>query len=213
MTAAGTIPGHGKRRLMRLQAIVLISAALGVTFVRFQMQQEQDLPTWVQFPAGHWLQEPDGFNGMKFDATRSETEKVVKVEDCVTAIYGNLSCKVTLQVAGKPFAGEVLFGVPHDPKTGAVTGEGRLANITAAFKKPEFDFVKAAFIKMYGHPHQATSSPQVESGEFLSWIGNKAMIRLTLLRDDASFVISPNPFARGGKIITTIEELPTTQKR
>jgi len=98
-------------------------------------------------------------------------------------------------------------------KTSAPAGEGRLANIYASFNRADFGFVKAAFVKMFGQPHKTDSPPQGESGEFLSWIGNKAEIRLSVLRDDAAFVISPNMIARGGKVGSSLELLPTPRKR
>jgi hypothetical protein len=163
-----------------------------------------DPPAWVPFPADHWPQEPDGFNGMRFDATRAETEKAIKLESCETVKYGNLSCKTTLVIAGKAFGGDVLFAVPHDMKTGSPIGEGHLANIYAGFGKADFAFVKAAFINMYGQPHQTDT----QDGECLLWTGNKAEIRLNESRGDAAFVISPNMRARGATSVATVEDLP-----
>ena len=63
---------------MRLLTILLGFAAITGTGSAFQMTQQPGPPAWVPLPADHWPQEPDGFNGMKFDAARPETEKVIK---------------------------------------------------------------------------------------------------------------------------------------
>jgi hypothetical protein len=169
-----------------------------------------DPPAWVPFPADHWPQEPDGFNGMKFDATRAETEKAIKLESCETVKYGNLSCKTTLVVDGKAFRGEILFGVAHDPKTGSQIGDEHLMNTYASFDKTEFAFVKAAFIKMYGQPHHVDD---FGGGEHLTWTGNKAEVRVSVIGDNAAFVISPNMRARGAVGVSSIEALPVSHKK
>ena len=190
---------------------VFLALFIGVAVAQFpddEGLQDNDVPAWVPFPADHWPQEPDGFNGMKFDATRAETEKAIKLENCETVKFGNLSCKATLVVAGKAFRGDVLFGVPHDMKTGAPIGEGHLGNIYASFGKADFAFVKAAFIRMYGQPHHVAD----QGDEYLTWIGNKALIRLYESGDDAAFVISPNMRARGAKGVGWIEATVSHKK-
>jgi hypothetical protein len=221
---------------MRLLTMVLGFAAITNTGSAFQMTPQPNPSTWVPLPADHWPQEPDGFNGMKFDATRSEIEKVIKLENCETAKYGNIGCKVTLDFAGRNLKGNILFLVPQDPKTNASVGQGRLGNIYAQFGKTDYSFVKAAFIKMYGQPHQidtpasldakmrARMSPeeqmsirpsvirsQDQNGEFLTWQGNKTEIRLNVEGDDGTFVFSPNMRARGAIAMSTIEVLPVEE--
>jgi hypothetical protein len=98
-----------------------------------------------------------------------------------------------------------------------------LSSISGTFDKADYPAVKAAFIKMYGQPHQidtpasmlakamarmspeaqvsmrssAAATSQDESGEFLVWQGNKAEIHLNLGRGDGNFVFSPNLWAKG----------------
>ena len=192
---------------MRLLVILLLFTGSAVA----QHSSDERLPTpaWVPFPADHWPQEPDGYNGMKFDATRAETEKTTTLENCQVVIYGNLSCKTTLDVAGKLFKADILFGVTP----GSPVSEGRLTNIYAAFHKTDFAHVKAAFVKMYGRPHRTGPQPNGESGEFLTWTGNRAEISLHVLRDDAAFVIMPNLIARGARFGASLETIPASRKQ
>ena len=184
----GKEKGAGRMRLVRI--LIALSA-----FTIAGMPQEHATPTWVPFPADHWPEEPDGFNGMKFDATPAESEKTIKLENCETIEHGNLSCKTTLTLAGKAFRGDILFTVPYNPKTGSPVGEGRLARISSEFDKADYAFVKAAFVKVYGQPHGT------EEGGTLRWTGNKAEIRLNV----GFFSISPNMVARGVIRKVTIE--------
>jgi hypothetical protein len=185
---------------VRFVKILLTLAAFVGIVVAFQMTKKlpdasdlQDVPPWKPLPADHWPQEPDGFNGMKFNATRAETEKVIKLESCEIGIYGNLYCKTSVVVDGKPFKADILFGIPHDPKTGAVIGEGRLSNFYVKFPKADYAFVKTAFIKMFGTPHKTSYHfPEEKDSEFLDWFGNKTPIRMNVLREDGAFVIEPN---------------------
>lgn len=163
----------------------------------------QNSPKWVPFPADHWPQEPDGLNGMKFDASRAETEKVAKLESCETIRFGNLHCKTTLTVAGKVFRGDVVFVVGHDPKTDVPIGEGHLTNIGASIdNKAEFAFVKSTFIKMYGQPHHERLDAM--GREYLTWDGNKADIRLSAV----GFALASNMWARGGRLVSTLGVVP-----
>ena len=136
------------------------------------------------------LTEPDGFNGMRLGATRAETEKVAKLQNCEVVRSGhpeiiqfeNLKCNTTLVVDRRDFRGHVLFSVPPN-------GEGTLWTISADFGKGEFAFVRAAFIKRYGLPHYFTLS----GGQHLTWASSKALIIVTeVVGDHASFSISPN---------------------
>jgi hypothetical protein len=178
---------------MRLFLVVLMFARC-----TFLMSQQNTTPTWRPYPAGHWPQEPDGFNGMKFDASRAATEKVAKLEDCEKVKFGNISCKTTLSIKAKPFEGSVLFAVPQ----GLPPETGRLASIYAEFSKADYPFVKAAFIENFGQPHSPSNIGTEK--EYLVWQGNKAEIRLSV----GVFVLEPNYIARGAIPMSTIESLP-----
>ena len=161
--------------------------------------------------AGHWPQEPDGFGGLKFDATRAETEKKIKLENCQIlevpavvkkAVGGKmnlpLECKASLNVAGKPFIANVQFAVPHD-------GMSRLINIYGTFARADYPSVKIAFIRLYGQPHRIDTLAGEES---LFWGGNKAQIHLSVFGNGGNFGFSP------GRAVTrlTIEELPVDSR-
>ena len=94
---------------LRTLTILLAFAALTVTGVGCQVFREHDA---AALRAGHWPQEPDGFGGLKFDATRAETEKKIKLENCQIlevpaavkkAVGGKmnlpLECKASLKLA------------------------------------------------------------------------------------------------------------------
>jgi hypothetical protein len=66
---------------LRKLTILLAFAALTVTGVGCQVFHEHDA---AALRAGHWRQEPDGFGGLKFDATKDQTEKKIKLENCHT---------------------------------------------------------------------------------------------------------------------------------
>jgi hypothetical protein len=189
---------------MRLLLILL--AFSGSTLL--MSQQEFKTADWKPYPAGHWPQEPDGFYGMKFDASRAETAKTIKLEGCQTVKFGNVSCNTAVVFEGRSFKASVMFLVPqgYPPET------GKLGSVYAEFGKDDFPFVKAAIIKMFGPPHQSGNPAAKEepAAECLSWQGNKAEIRLNVLREKGMFVIEPNFLSRGWKVKTeaTIEFKP-----
>ncbi len=158
--------------------------------------------TWAPFPAGHWPQEPNGFQGLKFDATPAEAGQTTQLENWETVEYGNLRCNAALVLAGKTFQGNILFATPHNPKTRAPVGEGRLAQIYAEFDSGDFAFVKTAFVEMYGPPHET------DANGMLKWIGNKAEIRLNA----GFFWISPNMAARGATLHVAMEFQPLPEE-
>ena len=107
--------------IVRTLTILLAFAALTVAGVGCQKFHEHDTA------AGHWPQEPDGFGGLKFDTTKDQTEKKIKLENCHTLEFpaaikkavggkmnGTLECKASQKVAGKTFIANVQFSVPHD---------------------------------------------------------------------------------------------------
>jgi L-alanine-DL-glutamate epimerase-like enolase superfamily enzyme len=98
---------------LRTLTILLAFAASTVTGVGCQVFHEHHA---AALRAGHWCQEPDGFGGMKFDATKDQTEKKIKLENCHTLeipaaikkavggkMNGTLDCNASLKVAGKSF--------------------------------------------------------------------------------------------------------------
>ena len=193
---------------LRTLTILLTFAALTVTGVGCQVFHEHDA---AALRAGHWPQEPDGFGGLKFDATRAETEKKIKLENCQIpevpaavkkAVGGKmnlpLECKASLKVAGKSFIANVQFAVPHD-------GESRLINIYGTFARADYPSLKIAFIRLYGQPHRIDTLAGEES---LFWEGNKAQIHLGVFGNGGNFGFSP------GRAVTraTIEELPVDSR-
>ena len=193
---------------LRTLTILLAFAALTVTGVGCQVFHEHHA---AALRAGHWPQEPDGFGGLKFDATRAETEKKIKLENCQIpevpaavkkAVGGKmnlpLECKASLKVAGKPFIANVQFAVPHD-------GESRLINIYGTFARADYPSLKIAFIRLYGQPHRIDTLAGEES---LFWEGNKAQIHLGVFGNGGNFGFSP------GRAVTraTIEELPVDSR-
>ena len=187
------------------QTILLAFAALTATGVGCQVFHEHDA---AALRAGHWHQEPDGFGGLKFDTTKDQTEKKIKLENCHTLefpaaikkavggkMYGTLDCKASLNVAGKTYLANVQFSVPHD-------GESQLINIYGAFARADYPSVKKAFIKLYGQPHRIDT---LEGEESLSWRGNKVQIHLSVFRDGGNFGISR------GKVLVTLE--PSVDRR
>ena len=122
---------EGRNDPMRFRAVLL---ALFIGTAAAQLRD--DGLARAHSPADHWTQEPDGFNGMRFGATRAETEKVIKPETCKTGDLAATSCKVTLTVAGKPFQGGLLFLVPRDLETGAPVGEAQLNPFTPSSRGP-----------------------------------------------------------------------------
>ena len=190
------------------QKILLAFAALTATGVGCQVFHEHDA---AALRAGHWHQEPDGFGGLKFDATRAETEKKIKLENCqipeVPAavkkavggkMNGTLDCKASLKVAAKSFIANVQFAVPHD-------GESRLINIYGTFARADYPSVKIAFVRLYGQPHRIDTLAGQES---LFWGGNKAQIHLGVSGNGGNFGFSP------GRAVTraTIEALPVDSR-
>ena len=188
---------------LRTLTILLAFAALTITGVGCQVFHEHDA---AALRAGHWPQEPDGFGGLKFDATRAETEKKIKLENCQIpevpatvkkAVGGKmnlpLECTASLKVAGKSFIANVQFAVPHD-------GESRLINIYGTFARADYPSLKIAFIRLYGQPHRIDTLAGEES---LFWGGNKAQIHLGVFGNGGNFGFSP------GRAVTrlTIEEL------
>jgi hypothetical protein len=130
---------------VRTLTILLAFAALTVTGVGCQVFHEHDA---AALRAGHWPQEPDGFGGLKFDTTKDQTEKKIKLENCHTLEFpaaikkalgrkmnGTLDFKASLNVAGKTFIANVQFSVPHD-------GESQLINIYGAFARADYPSVK-----------------------------------------------------------------------
>jgi len=175
------------------------------------MMRPVDPPAWVPYPADHWPQEPDGFNKMKFAETKAQTEqRGVKLTNCKTGMYDNLYCDTTLEIEGRTFSGNLCFGVKHSAD-GKVQGEGHLGNIYAEFDASDYPFVKAAFIRRFGEPHSTQAPFGDQPGEMLNWAGNKAMIRITVLRDKGGFVLSPNFFARGATLESSFGQI--TKKR
>lgn len=161
--------------------------------------------------ASHWPQEPDGFGGLKFDTTKDQTEKKIKLENCHTLEFpaaikkavgvkmnGTLDCKAPLNVAGKSLIANVQFAVPHD-------GESRLINIYGTFARADYPSLKIAFIRLYGQPHRIDTFAGEES---LFWGGNKAQIHLGVFGNGGNFGFSP------GRAVTrlTIEELPADSR-
>jgi hypothetical protein len=194
--------------ILRTLTILLAFAALTVTGVGCQVFQEHGTPA---LRAGPWPQGPDDFGGLKFDATRAETEKKIKLENCqilevpaaVKKAAGGkmnlpLECKASLNVAGKPFIANVQFAVPHD-------GESRLINIYGTFARADYPSLKIAFIRLYGQPHRIDTLAGEES---LFWGGNKAQIHLGVFLNGGNFGFSP------GRAVTrlTIEELPVESR-
>ena len=193
---------------LRTLTILLAFAALTVTGVGCQVFHEHDA---AALRAGHWRQEPDGFGGLKFDATKDQTEKKIKLENCHTLeipaaikkavggkMNGTLDCKASLNVAGKSFIANVQFAVPHD-------GESRLINIYGTFARADYPSLKIAFIRLYGQPHRIDTLAGEES---LFWGGNKAQIHLGVFGNSGNFGLSP------GRAVTriTIEELPVESR-
>src|SRR5215469_18518376 len=161
--------------------------------------------------AGHWLQEPDGFGGLKFGRTKDQTEKKIKLEYCHTLEFpapnktavggkmnGTLDCKASLNVAGRSLIANVQLAVPHD-------GESRLINIYGRFARADYPSLKIAFIRLYGQPHRVDTLAGEES---LFWGGNKAQIHLGVSGNGGNFGFSP------GRAVTrlTIEELPVDSR-
>jgi hypothetical protein len=193
---------------LRTLTVLLAFAALIVTGVGCQVFHERDA---AALRAGHWLQEPDGFGGLQFDATRAETEKKIKLENCQIpdvpaavkkAVGGTmnlpLECKASMKVAGKSFIANVQFAVSHD-------GESRLINIYGTFARANYPSLKIAFIRLYGQPHRIDTLAGEES---LFWEGNKAQIHLGVFGNGGNFGFSP------GRTVTraTIEELPVDSR-
>jgi len=191
---------------LRTLTILVAFAALTVTGVGCQVFHDHDA---AALRAGHWPQEPDGFGGLKFDATRAETEKKLKLENCQIpevpaavkkAVGGKmnlpLECKASLKVAGKSFIANVQFAVPHD-------GESRLINIYGTFARADYPSLKIAFIRLYGQPHRIDTLAGEES---LFWGGNKAQIYLGVFGNSGNFGFSP------GRAVTRIEELPVDSR-
>jgi len=190
---------------LRTLAILLAFAALTITGVGCQGFHEHGTSA---SRAGHWPQEPDGFGGLKFDTTKDQTEKKIKLENCHTLEFpapikkavggkmnGTLDCQASLNVAGKTFLANVQFSVPQD-------GESQLINIYGAFAKADYPSVKKVFIKLYGQPHRIDT---LEGEESLSWRGNKVQIHLSVFRDGGNFGISR------GKVLVTLE--PSVDRR
>ena len=182
------------------QKILLAFAALTATGVGCQVFHEHDASA---LRAGHWDPEPDGFGGLKFDTTKDQTEKKIKLENCHTLEFpapikkavggkmnGTLDCQASLNVAGKTFLANVQFSVPQD-------GESQLINIYGAFAKADYPSVKKVFIKLYGQPHRIDT---LEGEESLSWRGNQVQIHLSVFRDGGNFGISR------GKVFVTLEQ-------
>jgi hypothetical protein len=193
---------------LRTLTILLAFAAWTVTGVGCQVFHEHGTPA---LRAGHWRQEPDGFGGLKFDATKDQTEKKIKLENCHTLeipaaikkavgakMNGTLDCKVSLKVAGKSFIANVQFAVPHD-------GESRLINIYGTFAKADYPSLKIAFVRLYGQPHRINTLAGEES---LFWEGNKAQVYLGFFGNGGNFGFSP------GRAVTraTIEKLPVDSR-
>ena len=189
--------------IVRTLTILLAFAALTVAGVGCQKFHEHDTA------AGHWPQEPDGFGGLKFDTTKDQTEKKIKLENCHTLEFpaaikkavggkmnGTLECKASQKVAGKTFIANVQFSVPHD-------GESHLIDIYGAFGRADYPSVKRAFIKLYGQPHRIDTLAGEES---LSWGGNKAQIHLGVFGNSGNFGFSP------GRAVATIEKLPVDSR-
>ena len=196
----------GEVPTLRTLTILLAFAELTITGVGCQVFPEHGRPA---LRAGHWPQEPDGFGGLKFDATRAETEKKIKLENCQIlevpavvkkAVGGKmnlpLECKASLNVAGKPFIANVQFAVPHD-------GMSRLINIYGTFARADYPSVKIAFIRLYGQPHRIDTLAGEES---LFWGGNKAQIHLSVFRDGGNFGLSR------GKVRANLEVLPLDRR-
>jgi hypothetical protein len=191
LTTDGTTHSHPREIESRLRRNFFLATYEYMKDNGGEIMRAVDPPKWVPFPADHWPQEPDGFNGLKFGSTQAETEQTIKLESCENIRYGNLTCKTTLTVAGKTFSGNILFAGPYDPKTDALIGERHLTHITASIGKAEFAFVKAAFIKMYGQPHHVGD---FGGGEHLTWTGNKAEIGLFVMGN-----ARPSQFHQTGK--------------
>jgi len=183
--------------IVRTLTILFAFAALTVTGVGCQVFHGRDA-----LRAGHWPQEPDGFGGLKFDTTKDQTEKKIKLDNCHTLEFpaaarlavgekmnGTLDCKAPLNVAGKILIASVQFSVPHD-------GESQLINIYGAFGRADYPSMRKAFIKQYGPPHRIDTH---EGEESLSWRGNKVQIHLSVFRDGGHFGISH------GKVLVTLE--------
>ena len=192
--------------IVRTLTILLAFAALTVAGVGCQKFHEHDTA------AGHWPQEPDGFGGLKFDTTKDQTEKKIKLENCHTLEFpaainkkavggkmnGTLDCKASLNVAGKSFIANVQFAVPHD-------GESRVINIYGTFARADYPSLKIAFIRLYGQPHRIDTLAGEES---LFWGGNKAQIHLGVFGNGGNFGFSP------GRAVSraTIEKLPVDSR-
>jgi hypothetical protein len=186
---------------LRTLAILLAFAASTVTGVGCQVFYEH----------GHWPQEPDGFGGLKFDTTKDQSEKKIKLENCHTLEFpatikkavggkmnGTLDCNASLNVAGKSFIANVQFAVPHD-------GESRLINIYGTFARADYPSLKIAFVRLYGQPHRIDT---LAGEETLFWGGNEAQIHLGVFGNGGNFGFSP------GRAVTrlTIEELPVDSR-
>jgi hypothetical protein len=187
--------------------ILVAFAALTVTELRCHVSHEQGTPAQR---ADHWPQEPDGVGGLKFDATRAETEKNIKLEGCQIlevpaaakkALGGAtlpLECRTSLKMAGKSFIANVQFAVPHD-------GESRLINIYGKFARADYPSLKIAFIGLYGQPHRIDTLGGEES---LFWRGNKAQISLGISGNGGHFGFLPGR----AETRVTIQEVPIDKR-
>jgi len=169
--------------------ILSMFAVFVIPVIAFQALQDKD-----------WPQEPDGFNGLKFLATKADVEKVVKLGPCKRFEGHNPTdlevkeCKVAL-VLGRI---NLDIDVHFTSEKGWRDGDSQLTQIPGFFGMANYATVKAAFIKMYGEPHllRKLKVLQKELGdpEGAFWHGKKANI---ILAPDV-VIFSPSEFRTGG---------------
>jgi hypothetical protein len=171
---------------MLILKILLPLLVLTVPVIAFQVPQGKD-----------WPQEPDGFNGLKFLATKTDIQKIIKLGSCKVVPPINpmpletKECKVELTLDGLKLEGSVQFTSPK----GGRDDDGQLTLILGTFKVVNSGTVKTALVKMYGEPHH---SEKTRDGVSTFWNGKKANIILFSSETGDSFVMQPSEFMIGG---------------
>ena len=192
--------------------LVLFTLIAGTLLMSQQNPHGTKLPEWEPYPAGHWPQEPDGYGGMKLQASRADIQKTVQLVDCEPMRNGAL-CQTTVEIGGRPFKASLMFGGPE----GTAPENQKLSSLSVQLSNADFPFVKAAFTKMFGLPLAAEVAakrfwPPHEGWEEVFWQGNKTQIRMASLPNQAFVVVEHNWVATGGLTIS-IESMRVVTRR
>jgi hypothetical protein len=175
---------------MKLHCLVLAAAMAAVSLEAQEVLPVEQPSTTVaqQATASKWAQEPTGFAGLPFGASKDEVQARFKVtcqpRKAAKPADPSFTCKQPHYVITDDIAGEATFKLVNN-EAGAPEFQG----VELEISNRRFSKVKALLIEKYGPPMVTDARKKTsdvimlglaaQNTQYLTWLGDNARIAIT----------------------------------